>query len=285
MISISADRVVSLLREFLSRMHASKPTARAELWHHLLIRQAHDGRRVFRVRKISLMIYAGFIALTIFLAVVIYIGASVVAGKAYGDTTRAKQFKVRTALLFTVWLVYAGVISATGIFTVSSLPPRVPLLLVLPVFVFFAYFFTNAKFKPIIANTPPSWLVYFQSFRIIVELLLLGLYLNSMLPKAATFEGYNYDILIGITAPLVGYFAFKGAMKKPLLRIWNVAGIVTLFVVVFIIMTYAYFPQLWDTGSITGNGAFQFPYMYLASFLMPIALFMHIFSLVKMKAV
>jgi hypothetical protein len=104
-----------------------------------------------------------------------------------------------------------------------------------------------------------------------------------MFPRAATFEGYNFDILIGLSAPLIAYMDFRrGKMNKPLLVFWNIAGFITLIIVVLILLTYAYFPKAWgEPESILVKGGFSFPFTFLAGFLMPLAVFLHIYSLMK----
>jgi hypothetical protein len=230
------------------------------------------------------MLKAGFILLAIILALILYACAGNIAGKTFSRANEKKQFRHRTAIVLIVWLLYISLLSIAGVFTVSTLPPRIPLLLILPAFLFFAYLFTGRKFKKIIEHTPPSWPVYFQSFRVIVELLLLGLYLQGMLPKAATFEGYNFDIVIGITAPLTGYYFFnKGTTGKILVLIWNIAGLLTLSVVVFILLTHAYFyGHLNENESILPKGLGQFPFIFLAGFFMPLAVFMHLYSIIRL---
>jgi hypothetical protein len=241
--------------------------------------------RSFGYEKNSSMLKAGFILLAITLALILYAGAGNIAGKTFTRVVEKKQFRRRTAIVLIVWLLYISLLSIAGVFTVSTLPPRIPLLLILPAFVFFAFLFTGRKFKKIVENTPSSWPVYFQSFRVIVELLLLGLYLQGMLPKAATFEGSNFDIIIGITAPLVGYYIFnKGTPGKIFVFIWNIAGLVTLSVVVSILLSHAYFYRhLNENESILNKGLGQFPFVFLAGFFMPLAVFMHLFSIVRMK--
>ena len=230
------------------------------------------------------MLKAGFVLLTILLALIFFAFAGKISGKAFTRVSEERQFKTRTAIVLIIWLGYVSFLSMKGVFLVSSLPPRIPLLLVIPAFLFFAYLFMNRKFKKIITNAPPSWPVYFQSFRIIVELLLLGLFLQGVLPKTATFEGYNYDIVIGLTAPLVGYFMRNTRASHIFVLIWNFAGLLTLVVVVFILLGHAYFYRLLNENeSILGKGLGQFPFIFLAGFFMPLAVFMHLFSIIKTR--
>lgn len=231
------------------------------------------------------MLQACFFILTIALAILLYIMAVRVSLKAINDPLKQRKFIRKTALVLTGWLVYISAVSVTGIFSSPKLPPRIPILLVFPAFLFFIYFFTSKHFKNFIAQTPPAWPVYFQSFRIVVELLIWWLFLKGIFPQSATFDGHNFDILIGLTAPLIAYFTFTNPkLGKTIFILWNVAGLATLVIIVSIIMRHSYFPSLQsDPNNILNKGFGTFPYMFLPGFLMPIAVFMHIFSLVKVK--
>ena len=204
-----------------------------------------------------MMLQACFVFFALALVIVVYMMAVNVSLIAIADTRTQKRFIQGTGMVLVAWVIYISAISVTGIFENASMPPRIPLLLVAPAFLFFAYFFTNKRFKTIIDHTPHNWPVFFQSFRIIV------------------------DILIGLTAPLIAFFTFlKPKIGKSLFILWNIAGLATLAIVVLILMRHAYFlPN--DSQSILMKGFGDFPYTFLAGLFMPLAVFMHIFSLVK----
>ena len=231
------------------------------------------------------MLQAGFILLTLALAITLYLMVAKTALKAFTDQQQQRNFIRKTALVIVCWLVYICVISVTGICTNTGFPPRIPLLLVIPSFLLFIYLLTNSNFQRIIAHTPAQWLVYFQSFRIVVELLLWGLFMKGILPQSATFEGHNFDILIGLTAPLIAYFTFtKRGIPNPLFILWNFAGLITLVVVVFTLMHHAYFPPIKDEPNIlVTKGIGILPFTFLAGFFMPLAVFIHVLSLIKAK--
>lgn len=230
------------------------------------------------------MLQAGFILLTIAMAVIVFRGAAYAAGPAVADNATRRRFLVRVVVLLVGWLGYVSVLSLLGVLKVGGLPPRIPLLLILPVFGFTAYFFASGRFKGIIAAVPPAWVVYTQSFRILVELLLLGLYLNGILPRAATFEGYNYDIVAGLTAPLVAWAGIsRGLLPRVGLLLWNIAGCCTLAIIVFVAITHAYFPAMWPGSHLSIADFGSFPYTLLAGFLMPLAVFLHVLSIVQVR--
>ena len=231
------------------------------------------------------MLQACFILLTLLLAIALYLMAVRVSLRAIKDPQKQKRFIQRTAIVLIGWLVYISAASVTGIFAITVFPPRIPLLLVLPAFLFFVYFFTAPRFRNFITLVPPAWPVYFQSFRVMVELLIWGLYMKGIFPQSATFEGHNFDILIGLTAPFVAYYTFtKARLGKIIFKLWNIAGLSTLVIIVSIIMRHAYLPSMQNNPeNVLTKGFGTFPYTFLAGLFMPLAVFMHIFSLIKIR--
>jgi hypothetical protein len=66
-------------------------------------------------------------------------------------------------------------------------------------------------------------LTILHTIRIPVELVLFFLFTYKAVPELMTFEGRNFDILSGITAPVVFYFAFiRKQLSRKIILIWNV---------------------------------------------------------------
>jgi hypothetical protein len=110
-----------------------------------------------------------------------------------------------------------------------------------------------------------------------VELVLWLLYRDGICPQQMTFEGWNFDILAGLTAPLVAYLAFgAGRNNKTLAIAWNVIGLGLLLTIIMTAILSA--PQI---------GVFQpenrmiayWPMIWLPGFVAPFALMLHLFSL------
>ncbi len=230
------------------------------------------------------MLKAGFILLTVAIAITIYRGASYAADQAFPVLARRNRFKIITAIILLLWPAYVAILSSTDFFLDPSLPPRVPLYLVLPCLIMTAFFFLNGRYKALIDAIQLSWLVYFQTFRIALELLLFGLFMEHMLPWSITLEAYNFDIGIGITAPIVGFLVARGRLYRWAVIGWNILGLLTISVLATIINTYAYRPWLFnETATMLGKGFGTFPYTYFASCFLPSAIFMHIFAIVKAR--
>src|SRR4051812_2516564 len=103
-----------------------------------------------------------------------------------------------SAILLTAWLLLLGILSARGFFSdFTRLPPRLTIALLTPLPV--VLFFTLSRAgKQLIPQIQPQWLIYLQSFRILVEIGLWVLVRNGSLPEQMSFEGRNFDILTGL---------------------------------------------------------------------------------------
>jgi hypothetical protein len=99
-------------------------------------------------------------------------------------------------------------------------------------------------------------------------------------PVEMTFEGRNFDILSGITAPIVYYFAFRtGRTNKTLLFIWNLAALALLTNIVTIAIMA--FPSPFQSVGLDqpNIGVTFFPFIWLPAVIVPIVFFCHVVSL------
>jgi hypothetical protein len=112
--------------------------------------------------------------------------------------------------------------------------------------------------------------------RIGVEIGLLSLSIHEAIPKAMSFEGRNFDILSGLTAPLVYYFGFvKHRMGRKALILWNVVCVLLLLNVVSsaFLSLPGRFQQFGFERPNIGVG--YFPFLLLPAILVPLVLFAH----------
>ncbi|UTW61001.1 hypothetical protein KFE98_13350 [bacterium SCSIO 12741] len=184
-----------------------------------------------------------------------------------------------------MWLIYIGLLSASGFLNNLELPPRFPLLIILPLFIASGVFLWKYKRHPALHALPIHHAVGYQSFRIFIEVVFYGMFLEGVLPIVVTFEGYNMDILIGISAPIVALLVHKKWISRPLLILWNIAGIAVVLNAAFTFVTSFYFPSVWgEEQSMISSEFATFPYLLLPGFFMPSAIFVHLFSLVQLTS-
>src|SRR5690606_19487425 len=78
-------------------------------------------------------------------------------------------------------------------------------------------------------------ITWFHSIRVPVEIVLALLFHQGLILVYMTFEGANFDIFSGLTAPLVALFVFrKGIVKTKLLLAWNLLCLLLLINIVTI---------------------------------------------------
>jgi multisubunit Na+/H+ antiporter MnhC subunit len=183
------------------------------------------------------------------------------------------------SLTFLILLVVHGAASLSGFFMVTNtLPPRfvlapLPTTLILLAIVFF---FARKSFSISTLQT----LTLLHIIRVPVELCLHWLYQSGQIPQLMTFEGRNFDILSGLTAPFVAAWAFRGEKaNKPVLIIWNLLALGLLINIVAhaILSLETPFQQLaFDQPN---RAVLYFPFIWLPAIVVPIVFVSHVWSL------
>lgn len=184
----------------------------------------------------------------------------------------------RTAVLLSAWLLLLGILSIRGFFTNFSLPPRLSLAVLGPLPLVLLFIRSQAG-KQLLHQIQPQWLIYLQSFRILVEIAIWVLVRNGSLPVQMSFEGRNFDVLTGLLAFPVGYYCFVRKSWPPVVALfYNIAGFVLLLNVVAITALSMppgrVFHNSPDSSLLT-----KFPFIYLPGVLVPLAYTLHILSL------
>jgi hypothetical protein len=186
----------------------------------------------------------------------------------------------RTALLLTTWLLLLSILSIRGFFTnFSQLPPRLSFAVLVPLPVVLLFTRSRAG-KQLLHHIQPQWLIYLQSFRILVEIALWLLVRNGALPVQMSFEGRNFDIIAGLLAIPVGYYCFVKKSWPPVVALlYNFAGLVLLINIVTISVLSMPTPLRVFHNQPDSSLLTTFPFIYLPGLLVPLAYTLHIFSL------
>ena len=106
------------------------------------------------------------------------------------------------------------------------------------------FLFNSTKGKLFIDSLNIEKLTILHIIRVPVEIVLFWLFLQKTIPQLMTFEGRNFDILAGITAPIIYYFVFvKKTLSKKTLLIWNIVCLILLLNIVINALLSAPFIQ------------------------------------------
>jgi hypothetical protein len=232
-----------------------------------------------------MMLELGYMALTLMMFIIIMIIGTRTISKTFIDKAVAKKKRLQLFISMLIWQGYVFFIASTGILQNYELPPRFVILLVLPTFIFTGIFIYKNRNNQWIQNIPGSTLVYYQSFRLLIETLFVFSVAQDILHKNVTLEGYNYDMIFAITAPIVAFLVFnKKLLSKKVALVWNYFGLAVIAFIIFLFVTTTFFPGFYGSDVPLMPMEFAtYPYMLVAGFLMPSAVFMHVLSIVQLS--
>ena len=216
-------------------------------------------------------------AITTVLTLVLFYFAVKDAALDHAKTTARNVFFGMSA-----WLILQAALALADVYNTDTqtVPPKLALFGVLPtLFLFLGLFFTE-KGRVFIDALSLQRLTFLNIVRIPVEIVLYGLFLQKTVPELMTFAGRNFDILAGLTAPMMTYFVFvKPKLSKKTLLIWNVLALGLLLNIVVNAVLSAPTP-LQQFGFEQPNTAIlNFPISWLPTFVVPVVLFGHLVSI------
>ena len=186
--------------------------------------------------------------------------------------------KSRTYLLLVLgWTVLQSILALNGVFQdTEAMPPRLMLFGIFPALLFIVFTFLTAKGRAFIEQINLKTLTYFHSIRIAVELVLVLLFYQGVVSVYMTFEGTNFDLISGVTAPVVAWLAFRTLkVNRKLLLWWNIICLL-LLLNVMVTAVFAFpspFQRLaFDQPNIA---VLYFPFNLLPGVIVPLVLFGH----------
>ena len=174
----------------------------------------------------SPLLHASFILLTIAVSLLFVsaVYASARRSKISRDAVRRRT--VVAGCLTMCWVAATGLAAARGVLHFS--PP--PTMLVLFALIFGAAIALAASRvgKQLAVGLPMAALVGYQSFRVVVELLLHRAYVEGLMPVQMSYSGRNFDIITGVTALALGAGLVRGSPPPWVVLGWNTLGLALL---------------------------------------------------------
>ena len=186
------------------------------------------------------------------------------------------------AVMMTIWLSVQAAITWLGIYhaDLMALPPRIMLFGVLPALLVIVAMFATHSGRQFIDSLSLKHIHWLHIVRIPVEIVLLWLFLHDTIPQLMTFEGRNFDIISGITAPLIAYFGFtKQKLSREIILAWNFICLALLFNIVINALLAAPTPLQQFAFDQPNVAIFYFPYSWLPTFVVPVVLFCHLVAI------
>jgi hypothetical protein len=226
----------------------------------------------------SILLPAFFILITI-----VTVGIYLYAVSNTGRNNR-RNVIISTIFLF-AWGLLQGVLTYNDFYlNTQSMPPRM-IFGLLPMFVLIGWMLTGSR-KNFSLSLSLKTLTLLHLIRIPVEFILLGLYYQGLIPQIMTFEGRNLDILSGISALIVYYFGFhQKRINVRLILIWNIVSLgLLLNILIIAILSFPYPMQQFGLDQ-PNTAILTFPYIWLATIVVPIVFFSHLVSIIKIISI
>jgi hypothetical protein len=191
-----------------------------------------------------------------------------------------KPFPLAMRSGFTAWAVVTTSLGRSGFYQdFEAFPPRMGFLIGPPLLtILLLFLFTGGR--RFLDSLNLNQLLLLHVVRIPVELVLFFLFKAGVVPVLMTFEGWNYDILSGISALILYLLIRSGKSFSPrFLLIWNLVclGLLLNIVTIAVLSLPTPFQQLaFDQPNI---GVTQFPFVWLPGIVVPLVLVAHLAAL------
>jgi hypothetical protein len=184
-----------------------------------------------------------------------------------------------------IWQIFIFTLSSNSILKSYEFPPRFAIAFIIPSFIFTGVFLYKSRNKNWIKSIPEQWIIYFQSFRILVEILFVFSVSKGIFNYHVSIEGYNFDMIFAFTAPIIAFLVYhKNLLSRKVVLVWNYIGLTILASVIVLFLTSIYKPEIYGSElPLLPLEALTYPYVLIAGFLMPTAVFLHILSIIQLK--
>lgn len=185
--------------------------------------------------------------------------------------------------ILVLWLLLQAVLSYIGFYTVTNTTPPRFVLLALPAVLLIIFLFITAKGRLYINKLDAKTLTLLHVVRIPVELCLYWLFLHKSIPQLMSFEGRNFDILAGLTAPFIFYFGYvKNKLGKTVLLLWNFIclGLLLNIVINAVLSAPSNFQQF--AFEQPNTAILYFPFVWLPCCIVPLVLLAHLVCIRKL---
>lgn len=219
----------------------------------------------------------------IFLAIVATTLSFLIYAINQASTGRKNYTPTVVVTFLSIWLFITALATFQGFFAnLEAWPPRffLPILVAIVVIVGLLFF---RKVRAFYLKMPIATLTYIHIIRVPVEIVLWWLAAEGLVATKMTFEGSNFDILTGVTAPFAAVFLVGMRSPSKFAAIaWNLAGLFLLGNIVSMAIRatpYFYDPLVFDNPNVA---VFSFPFIWLPTFVVPAVLFAHLVSIYKL---
>ncbi|TDT47611.1 hypothetical protein CLV90_1690 [Maribacter spongiicola] len=184
---------------------------------------------------------------------------------------------IRVVIIFFIWQIVTGFLAFYEVFKEK--------LLLFPLAIIATTLLSFLSFKMVsIKKLNTNYLLGIHIIRIPVELCLYQLFIKGKIPEIMTFTGWNFDILIGISALVILIYQFlkKKNLARQFFLSWNVIGLLFLSVIVIIAFLSSPLPIQQFAFDQPNMALLKFPFNMLPTCIVPIVYISHALFLKKL---
>lgn len=179
----------------------------------------------------------------------------------------------KTVLFYFGFICVVSVLAFADFFkNTAAMPPRI-LFAVIPSVLFFIWLYKRLLPK----NNNVKLLIAVNTVRVPVEIVLYLLFLKGKVPELMTFSGWNFDIVMGISAIIL--LIYYKHLNKQILLIWNVLGILFLAFILTIAVLSSPLPIQQLAFNQPNIAVLEFPFILLPTFIVPLVFLSHFLAL------
>jgi hypothetical protein len=194
----------------------------------------------------------------------------------YQASNRSKSFLIIALVIALV----QSILGSIHFYDPQNVEPKRFVFLLAPSLLTFIVLFSTKAGKLFLDQINLQKLTLLHIIRIPVELMLMYLFIAKTIPQEMTFEGRNFDIIAGLTAPIIYYFMFITKSISPkVLLLWNIIclGLLINIIITGILSFTSPFQQF---GFLQPNIALGFfPFNLLPSVVVPIVMLAHLVAI------
>jgi hypothetical protein len=190
---------------------------------------------------------------------------------------RGSNLQIPALLGLLTWVAYATAMGYWGARGTGT--PLLPVFFMVPAVCLVLFMARSSLGGRLAGGLPAAVFIALESFRIVIELFLHQLWLEGLVPKMLTFEGANFDIVIGASAPFIAWLVSTRRIGRRVAIGWNVAGILMLLNAIARSVLTTPGPTHLMTGDLANRAITQFPYTFIPAFFAPLAMLLHVLSI------
>lgn len=188
----------------------------------------------------------------------------------------------RLTIIIVIWSIGQSTLSYIGFYQKTGfvLPPF--LFVLIPSLAFMLFGLMKKNRNLIIKNRITELSTFLHTIRIPIEIVLFYLFINKMIPELMTFEGRNFDVFAGISAPIIGVLWLKKIIGRKVMIVWNVLALaLVLFIFSNGILSSELPIQMFGIEQ-PNKAVNYFPFILLPATVVPIVIYTHIIDIIKL---